>query len=66
MPLGSEQLIIGRGDIELGPALQALVLAAEARAHFVQFPALRLGEEFLVRVLGQALERRVGLVVPIP
>jgi hypothetical protein len=32
----------------------------------IQFGPLRLGEKFLVRILGRALQGRVGLVGPNP
>ena len=49
---GYEQLVVGAADVEFGPALRALVLPGECRAHLIQFGSLRLGEELLVRVLG--------------
>src|SRR5262249_31127923 len=61
---GYEQVVVGAGDVELGPALLAIVLAEDCRPLCIQFGALRLGEEFLVRIFGGALQRRVGFIPP--
>jgi hypothetical protein len=52
---GDEEVIVGAGNIELGPALLAIVLAAQRRALGIQFGALHIGEKFLARIFGGAL-----------
>src|SRR5262249_8371254 len=55
-----EKVVVGAGHVELGPALPALVLATQRSPLCIQFGSLRLGEKFLVRILGGALQGRVG------
>jgi hypothetical protein len=59
-----EQCVVGAGDVELGAAFHTPVAAEQRRSLLIQFGPLRLGENFLVRVLGGALQGRVGFVGP--
>jgi hypothetical protein len=61
---GDEEVVAGAGDVELGPALLAIVLAAQRRALGIQFGSLRVGEKFLACIFGGALQGRVGFVQP--
>jgi hypothetical protein len=61
---GDEKVVVGAGDVKLGAALPAIVLAAQVRPRRIQFGTLRLGEELLVPIPGGTLQRRVGLVQP--
>jgi hypothetical protein len=59
-----EHLVVGPADVDLGPTLRTLVFAGQPRPLYIQFDALRSGKKFLVRVLGGALQRRVGFLRP--
>jgi hypothetical protein len=59
-----ENVVVGTGDVKLGPAFRTLVLAGQRRPLRIQFGSLRFGEEFLVRILGGTLQGRVGFVGP--
>src|SRR5258708_2881634 len=53
---GYEKVVVGAGDVELGPALPAVVLSPQRRPLCVQFGSLRLGGKFLGRIPWGGLE----------
>src|SRR5258708_14269434 len=61
---GHEHIVIGTGDVPLGPALRTPFPTEDLRSRCVNFNSLCLGEKFLVRVLWGALQRRVRFVGP--
>jgi hypothetical protein len=57
-------MIVRAGDVEFGPMRRRPFLAAERRPLLVQLVPLRGGEEFLVRVSGRTLKRRIEFIGP--
>ena len=62
---GHEHRVVGAGDVDArSRAPHALSRPSSADRCSIQFCPLRLGEKFLVRILGGALQGRVGFVGP--